>query len=186
MHTKELVAPYQGRFALIAASYVLGSVTGLAPLLAVIEIGRALLGSGTTDQQHLWGAVLFGAAGLVLSVVFTAVAAAAGHVLDGVAQLDLRRRLATQLSRVPLSWFSKRRTGELTKTIGDDVSAVHPLIAHTPGELASAFVVPVVAMVYLFTVDWRMTLITLIPVALAPFSFHETTACFHDTASSAP
>lgn len=167
MQTKELLGPYQGRFSLIVLSYVLGSVAGLAPLLAVMEIGRALLSEGPTDHQHVWSAVLLGAGGLVLSVAFIAAAAASGHVFDGIVQLDLRRRLAAKLSHVPLTWFTERRTGDLTKAIGDDVSTVHPFIAHTPGELVSAFVVPVVATVYLFTVDWRMTLITLIPVVLA-------------------
>jgi ATP-binding cassette subfamily B protein len=51
--------------------------------------------------------------------------------------------------------------------VGEDVSAVHPFIAHAPGELVAAFVVPLVSLVYLLTVDWRLTLITLVPVLLA-------------------
>jgi ATP-binding cassette subfamily B protein len=51
--------------------------------------------------------------------------------------------------------------------VGDDVGAVHPFIAHAPGELVSAFLVPLVSLIYLFTIDWRLTLITLIPVLLA-------------------
>ncbi|MEU8384280.1 ABC transporter ATP-binding protein [Streptosporangium sp. NPDC048865] len=47
------------------------------------------------------------------------------------------------------------------------MSAVHPLIAHAPGELVSAFVVPAVSLVYLLTVDWRLTLVTLVPVVTA-------------------
>ncbi|MEZ7002199.1 ABC transporter ATP-binding protein [Streptomyces sp. AD55] len=47
------------------------------------------------------------------------------------------------------------------------MSAVHPFLAHAPGELVSAFVVPLVSLAYLLGVDWRMTLITLVPVALA-------------------
>ena len=82
-------------------------------------------------------------------------------------QLALRRQLAARLGRAPIGWFSRRRTGELAKVVGEDVSAVHPFIAHAPGELVAAFVVPLVSLVYLFTVDWRLTLITLIPVALA-------------------
>jgi ATP-binding cassette subfamily B protein len=45
---------------------------------------------------------------------------------------------------------------------------VHPFIAHAPGELVSAFVVPLLSLVHLFTIDWRLTLITLIPVAHVP------------------
>jgi ATP-binding cassette, subfamily B, bacterial IrtA/YbtP len=51
--------------------------------------------------------------------------------------------------------------------VGEDVSAVHPFIAHSPGELVSAFVVPLVSLVYLVTVDWRLTLVTVVPVVLA-------------------
>lgn len=167
MQTKELLRPYQRRFVLIISLYVAGSVLGLAPLVAITEIGRALLSDGPTSNPQIWTTVLLGTAGLVLSVALTAAAATLGHVLDGTAQLDLRRRLAAKLSRVHLSWFAKQRTGDLVKTVGDDVSTVHPFIAHTPSELVSAFVVPVVAAVYLFTVNWQMALITLIPVVLA-------------------
>lgn len=41
------------------------------------------------------------------------------------------------------------------------------LTAHAPGELVSAFVVPLVSLAYLFTIDWRLTLITMIPIVLA-------------------
>lgn len=108
-----------------------------------------------------------GAAGLAARLLFTAGASALGHLLDGRVQLSLRRHLAVRLGRVPIGWLSRRRTGELAKVVGDDVSAIHPLIAHTPAALASAFVVPLVSLIYLFTVDWRLALITLAPVVLA-------------------
>ena len=111
--------------------------------------------------------MIAGAAGLLVRLLFTAASSGIGHLLDGRVQLSFRRQLAARLGRVPIGWFSRRRTGELAKVVGEDVSAVHPFIAHTPGELVSAFVVPLVSLVYLFTVDWRLTLITLIPVVLA-------------------
>ncbi|MGW4471317.1 ABC transporter ATP-binding protein [Nonomuraea sp. NPDC004354] len=146
---------------------VVGAAAGLAPLLAVVELGRVLLSPGPIDHGHVWFVVVAGAAGLFVRLLFTAASSGIGHVLDGQVQLSFRRRLAARLGRVPIGWFSRRRTGELAKVVGEDVSAVHPFIAHTPGELISAFVVPLVSLVYLFTVDWRLTLITLIPVALA-------------------
>ncbi|WP_346120238.1 ABC transporter ATP-binding protein [Nonomuraea roseola] len=111
--------------------------------------------------------VIGGAVGLLVRLVFTAASSGVGHLLDGRVQLSLRRQLAARLGRVPIGWFSRRRTGELARVVGEDVSAVHPFIAHTPGELVSAFVVPLVSLIYLFTIDWRLTLITLIPVVMA-------------------
>ncbi|WP_067536438.1 ABC transporter ATP-binding protein [Nocardia crassostreae] len=162
-----LVRPYLGGFAAVVVLQVIGAVAGLAPLLAVVELGRTLLSPGPIDHDHVWLVVLVGAAGMLVRLVFTAASSGVGHLLDGQVQLSFRRQLAARLGRAPIGWFSRRRTGELAKVVGDDVSAVHPFIAHAPGELVSAFVVPLVSAVYLFTVDWRLTLITLIPVVLA-------------------
>ncbi|WP_433335563.1 ABC transporter ATP-binding protein [Spirillospora sp. CA-294931] len=159
--------PYVGAFVGVVILQVVGALAGLAPLLAVVELGRTLLAPGPVDHGHVWMVVAVGAVGLFVRLVFTGASAGAGHVLDGRVQLSFRRQLAVHLGRVPIGWFSRRRSGELAKVVEQDVSAVHPLIAHMPGEAVSAFVVPLVSLVYLFTVDWRLTLITMIPVALA-------------------
>ncbi|MBL1066898.1 ABC transporter ATP-binding protein [Streptomyces sp. 7-21] len=165
--TAGLLRPYAGTFAAVMALQVTGAVAGLAPLLAVAEVGRALLAPGPPDEGRVWLAVAIGAAGLFVRLLATAASSGLGHLLDTRVQLAFRRQLAARLGRVPLGWLSRRRTGELAKVVGDDVSAVHPFIAHSPGELAAAFAVPLVSLVYLLTVDWRLTLITLIPVVLA-------------------
>ncbi|WP_410872275.1 ABC transporter ATP-binding protein [Nocardia sp. A7] len=163
----KLLRPYLGGFSAVVILQVIGAVAGLAPLLAVVELGRSVLSPGEIDRAHVWLVVLAGALGLLVRLLCTAASSAIGHLLDDRVQLSLRRQLADQLGRVPISWFARRRTGELAKIVGDDVSAVHPFIAHAPGELVSAFVVPLVSLIYLFTVDWRLTLVTLIPVVLA-------------------
>ncbi|KIA59394.1 ABC transporter ATP-binding protein [Nocardia vulneris] len=162
-----LVRPYVPAFALVAVLQIVGAVAGLAPLLAVVELGRILLSPMPVDEGHGWAVVLIGAGGLLVRLLFTGASSGVGHLLDARVQLSLRRLLAARLGRVPIGWFSRRRTGELAKVVGPDVSAVHPLIAHAPGELVAAFVVPLVSLVYLFTIDWRLTLIAMIPVLLA-------------------
>ncbi|MGP3932971.1 ABC transporter ATP-binding protein [Nonomuraea sp. KM88] len=162
-----LLRPYGWGLAAVVLSQAIGSLAGLAPLLAVVELGRALLSPGPADHGHVWFVMIAGAAGLLVRLLFTAASSGIGHVIDGQVQLTFRRQLAERLGRVPMGWFSRRGTGELAKVVGEDVSAVHPFIAHSPGELVSAFVVPLVSLVYLASVDWRLTLITLIPVAMA-------------------
>jgi ATP-binding cassette, subfamily B, bacterial IrtA/YbtP len=165
--TARLLHPHLWGFAAVVILQVIGAVAGLAPLLAVVELGRTLLSPGPIDHGHVWTVVIAGAAGLLVRLLFTAASSGIGHLLDTQVQLSFRRALAARLGRVPIGWFSQRRTGELARVVGDDVSAVHPFIAHAPGELVAAFVVPLVSLTYLFTVDWRLTLITLIPVVLA-------------------
>ncbi|WP_280261398.1 ABC transporter ATP-binding protein [Nocardia wallacei] len=162
-----LLRPFAPGFTAVVVLQIAGAVAGLAPLLAVVELGRTLLSPGPIDHGHVRLVVIAGAVGLFVRLVCTGASSGLGHLLDGRVELSLRRRLAARLGRVPIGWFSRRRTGELAKVVGQDVSAMHPLIAHAPGELVSAFVVPLVSLVYLFTVDWRLTLITMIPVLLA-------------------
>jgi ATP-binding cassette subfamily B protein IrtA len=163
----QLLRPHVTGFVIVAALQVTGALAGLAPLLAVAEVGRVLLAPGPVEGGHLATVVFLGAAGLLLRLLLTAASAGLGHLLDGRVQLTLRRELAAALGRAPLGWLDHRRTGELAKVVGDDVTAVHPFIAHAPGELTAAFVVPLVSLIYLLTVDWRLTLITLVPVVAA-------------------
>jgi ATP-binding cassette subfamily B protein IrtA len=162
-----LLRPYLGSFAAVVILQVIGAVAGLAPLLAVVEFGRTLLSPNPIDHGHVWMVVIAGAAGLSVRLFSTAASSGIGHLLDGRVELSFRRQLAAHLGRVPIGWFSRRRTGELAKVVGEDVGALHPFIAHAPGELVAAFVVPLVSLIYLLAIDWRLTLITLIPVVLA-------------------
>jgi len=162
-----LLRPHLRGFTAVVALQVIGALAGLAPLLAVVELGRILLSPEPIDTDRVRLVVVAGAVGLLAQLLFTGASSGIGHVLDDQVQLSFRRELAERLGRAPIGWFSRRRTGELAKVVGEDVSAVHPVIAHTPSELVSAFVVPLVSLIYLFTVDWRLTLITLVPVLLA-------------------
>jgi ATP-binding cassette subfamily B protein IrtA len=157
--------PFVPTFVAVVALHVVGGVAGLVPLLAVVELGRELLSPGPVggfdpDRGHVRAVVIAGALGLLVRLVCAGTASGIAHALDGRVQLAFRRQLAGRLGRAPIGWLSRRRTGELAKVVGEDVSAVHPFVAHTPGELVSAFVVPLVSLVYLVTVDWRMALVT--------------------------
>jgi ATP-binding cassette subfamily B protein IrtA len=78
-----LLRPYLWAFAAVVALQVAGAVAGLAPLLAVVELGRTLLSPGPLDGDHVRLVVLAGAAGLFLRLLFTAASSGIGHVVDG-------------------------------------------------------------------------------------------------------
>ncbi|AGP53599.1 ABC transporter ATP-binding protein [Streptomyces rapamycinicus] len=161
-----LLRPYRGRLAAALLLQAVGALAGLAPLLAVIELGRELLAPGPVDHGRAWTSVVWGAAGLLLRVLLTAAAGGLGHLVDGELHLSLRRSLAQRLGRVPLGWYSHRSSGEVNGVVQGDVDTLHHLIAHAPGEFTSAVVVPAASFVYLACVDWRLTLVALIPVVL--------------------
>jgi ATP-binding cassette, subfamily B, bacterial IrtA/YbtP len=103
-----LLRPHAGSFAAVVVLQVIGAIAGLAPLLAVVELGRSLLAPGPVDRDHVWTVVLVGAIGLLVRLVFTAASSGIGHLIDGKVQLSFRRLLADRLVRSA----PHRRTGQ--------------------------------------------------------------------------
>lgn len=72
---------------------------------------------------------------------------------------------------MPLGWFTDRGAGGIGKAVQHDVDTMHHLVAHSLLNLTASVVTPLVSLVYLFWVDWRMALILLIPIAIGSALF---------------
>ncbi len=160
---KEILAPVSGMLTIASLLVAIASVCTVVPFLLIVQACRELLET-PVDTDRVWW--LFGAAVAVLVVraLLQAVALTWSHALDAGYQLTLRRLLADKLTRVPLGWFGERSSGEVKTYLRDDVEALHYLVAHARLEFVGALVVPLVTLGYLFTVDWRLTLVLLIPL----------------------
>ncbi|MFD6391551.1 ABC transporter ATP-binding protein [Nocardia sp. NPDC060259] len=160
---KEILAPVSGMLTMASLLVAVASVCTVVPFLLIVAACRELLET-PVDTDRVWW--LFGAAVAVLIVraLLQAVALTWSHAVDAGYQLTLRRLLADKLTRVPLGWFGERSSGEVKTYLRDDVEALHYLVAHARLEFVGALVVPLVTLGYLFTVDWRLTLVLLIPL----------------------
>lgn len=80
---------------------------------------------------------------------------------------DLRLAIAAHLMRLPLGWFSDRTLGEAKTLVIDEPERLEMVAAHGIPEGSSALTTWAVVSVWLFVVDWRMALasIVLTPVA---------------------
>jgi len=166
MRLGELLAPVRRALVVACILQTIGAVAGVVPFVAVAEIVRELLGSGPVDDDRLWLLGRWTIAAFGVSGVLLLVAATMTHYADNDLQLSLRRRLAAHLRRVPLGWFTDHSAGAVKKAVGDDVASMHHVVAHALLDLCAAAVAPVVSIVYMFAVDWRLALVGLVPVLL--------------------
>jgi hypothetical protein len=83
------VRPYAGAFAAVIVLQVIGAVAGLAPLLAIVELGRALLAPGPADDDHVRSVMAAGAAGLFVRLLFTGAVLEDGVVVEHGRPADL-------------------------------------------------------------------------------------------------
>ncbi|NEW49161.1 ABC transporter ATP-binding protein [Nocardia cyriacigeorgica] len=161
---RAVLAPVRGRLALAAGLQVVGALAGLAPYFAVVGIARELLSEEPDDGAEVWRWVVVAGIGFLVRTSCAAAAYTISHIADADVGVGLRRAMADRLGRVPLGWFTERSSGRVKRALTDDVAAVHHLVAHAVNDLVAAVLTPVVALVYLFVLDWRLALVCLAPL----------------------
>ncbi|WP_433680988.1 ABC transporter ATP-binding protein [Nocardia sp. CA-119907] len=160
---KEILAPVRRTLMLASALVMIASVCTVVPFILIVAACRELLAE-PMDTGQVRGLLLAAVCVLVVRAALQAVALSWSHLTDGGYQLTLRQLLAAKLTRVPLGWFGERTSGEVKKLLQDDVEALHYLVAHARLDFVGALTVPLVTLAYLLTVDWRLTLVLLVPL----------------------
>ncbi|WP_017579945.1 ABC transporter ATP-binding protein [Nocardiopsis valliformis] len=155
------------------ASYVLSAVLATAGTLALLgQFYVIYLAIDGVVADEATGPGMYALAGAVLALLV------AHHVLMAVSTLishraafrtlyRLRLRIGRRLGRVPLGRVTGRRSGEIQRTLSEDVERLESFLAHAIPELVAALVVVAVTTVWMFAVDWRMALAAAACLALA-------------------
>ena len=157
-----LLAPL--RSALIASGVLQAVITliQLAPFVLLVELARQLVAGAEASRLRE-----IGVAAVALLGIGTLLGAALTlwlHVVDARFASDLRSRLLSKLSRVPLGWFTARGSGSIKQLVADDTLSLHYLVTHAIPDAVAAVVAPLAVLVYLFVVDWRVALVLFVPV----------------------
>ena len=163
---RRLIAPVRGRLWLACALHALGAVAGVAPFIAVVELGRILLAAGPIDPARAWWVAGLAVGALALRLVCLMASGGLTHLADLDLQLDLRRRMAARLSKAPLGWFDAHTAGAVKKALQDDVAALHHMVGHSYTNMVGAIVTPLVILGYLIWIDWRLALAAILPLVL--------------------
>lgn len=159
-----LQRPVRGRVTLAAALQALATALAVAPMIAVVEIGRRLLDG---QRGGLWPIAWLAIGLFAARLLLYAAAELISHLADAHLAIGLRRRLADHLAALPLHWYAGGVSAKVKTIVQDDVAALHHAVAHSRGDLAAAVTGPAVISGYLLAVDWRLGLITIAATAAA-------------------
>lgn len=158
----ELQRPVRGRAVAAAVVQAVAAALSVAPVVAVVEIGRRLL---TGEHDGLWGIAWLAIGLLAVRLALYVFAAGISHLADAELASGLRRRLAEQLAALPLKWFAGGVSVKVKTIVQDDVATLHHAVAHARGDFAAAVAGPVVIVGYLLWTDWLLALLTVAVVA---------------------
>ena len=79
---------------------------------------------------------------------------------------DFRRHLFGHLQTLAVSFFARRRTGELLSRLMSDVTVIQSVVTETPIDSAKQFVTFVGGIAFLLTMNWRLCLLILLLLPL--------------------
>lgn len=157
-----LLAPLRPTLMLAGVLQLIVTLVQLAPYVLLVELARRLLTDADTSQ--LWFIGLLALSLLGVGVLLETALLFWLHTVDARFNRDLRQSLLTKLARIPLGWFTSRTAGSIKSLVADNTLSLHYLVTHAVIDAVSAVVAPIAVLVYLFTVDWGLALILLIPV----------------------
>ena len=79
---------------------------------------------------------------------------------------DFRRHLFAHLHTLSVSFFARRRTGELLSRLMNDVTVIQSVVTETPIDSAKQLVTFIGGIAFLLTMNWRLCLLILVLLPL--------------------
>lgn len=137
----------------------LGRLVALLALCVVIDH----LADGSSPTAPAVTALVCWIAAAVLSPLADALA----HRAEARYEARLRRRLTRHILTLPWSIRSRYPAETLRTRVDGDVRALHHLVAHAPADITTFLVLPVTGIVLLVTLAGTVSLLALIPAAVA-------------------
>ena len=152
--------------AIVSAS--LGVLGGMLPYFAAAQIIIGLL-SGRTGYGFYATWCLVALAGFCLRALLYALALSMSHKATFSILKEIRERILQKLPKMPLGTVVDTPSGEMKQVIVDQVESMERPLAHLLPEMTSNLLAPVCILLYLFFLDWRMALLSIvsIPVGMA-------------------
>lgn len=160
-----------GKFTLACVLSVLSSAARIVPFFTIYGVVRELLAHYQEPSMVNQNAILmlcavtFGAALVYGLCAF--ISSALSHTAAYEIIYDLRLQLMEKLSRVSSGFFTSTTQGAIKKVVSDDSNQIEAFLAHHLCEIAAAVATPVFTLLYLFGMDWRLAIVTLLPILVS-------------------
>ena len=157
-----------GRLITAVVLAVLGTVCGMVPYFAAAKIITLLLaGEQALNAYTPW--LLTALCGYLLRTVLYNSALSISHKETYNILKTIRQMLLAKLPKLPLGTVMDTSSGKLKQTIVDQVDGMETTLAHLFPEMTANIAAPVLTIVYLFVLDWRLALLSLVVFPVAFF-----------------
>lgn len=154
------------------ASWLLAAISALIALLPFIYIWKIIkeVLEVAPDFSSATGLVHNGIMAMVFAIAAFLVyigALMCSHLAAFRVATNMRIAVTEHIAKLPLGFADSFGSGKLRKIINDSTGATETYLAHQLPDKYAALATPVGLLVLLFVFDWRLGLLSLVPVILA-------------------
>lgn len=144
---------------------ILGSVSGMIPYFAVsVMISEILDGTSDFDLYLQWGMIaLLGQLGRLL---FATISTNVAHETSFGIIKNIRDTITEKLSKVPMGTILNTSSGKFKTLFVDTVEKIELPISHMIPEITAGILIPIAMIIYMFFLDWRFTLVSLVTIPI--------------------
>ena len=157
---------------LTIASWILSAVSALIALLPFYYIWRIMqeVVNAAPDYENAknlsglgWSAVGFA----VLAMVIYIGALFCSHIAAFHVQANMRSTLMKHILTLPMGFMDSDGSGKIRKIVNESTAATETYLAHQLPDKASAVATPAGLLLLLVVFDWKLGLLSLVPVLFA-------------------
>ncbi len=169
----ELAGKKKGK--LVAASFfsVLSSFSRIIFYFSIYLVIKCVLQNYSNpaeiDKLLIIKYSLFSLAGIILYALCAFISSSISHVAAYDLLYEIRIALMEKMSRISAGFFDSVTQGSIKKIMADDVESIEEFVAHSFSELVAGIATPLFIIIYLFTVNWKLSLIILLPIIISIF-----------------
>lgn len=160
---KRYIQKNKNQYVLAVLLAILGVTAGLFAYLLLADIIVALIGNGRESSFYLYRGIALLAC-LSLKEVFAALSTSVSHRATFQSLKEIREELSAKLFRMPLGNIMNVPSGKLKNIIVDQVDSMETTMAHIIPEMTANILGPIVLFTYMLILDWRLALVSLIPL----------------------
>ncbi len=168
------VAPYIGEYkkytVLAAIMMIIGIVANVLPYFFLYQIIAPLTRGETVTFSFIMMRVLYVAICEVIYSFSYVQGLSFSHLSAYNTLKNIRISLQGKLEKQPLGNIQELGTGRIKKVFTDDIDQIELLLAHAIPEGIANIVVPVIIIILMFLMDWRLGLLSLVPLVVGMFA----------------
>ena len=167
---KNIIKQKRGWYIISVSAAILGVFFAMAPYFIIGNIMVNLL-EGVKDYSIYLNLCLVIMIVWLFRILFHNISTFISHKITFAMLGDIRKNLCEKLYKLPLGYVKDIPSGSLKNIIVERVDSMEITLAHMIPELTANILGPVCIVIYLFFLDWRMALASLITVPVGIIAY---------------